>query len=120
MADGQYVSRKGQGPLNGAAFNYDLLDDATTTTNSVWVPVGNFRQITLEADGIVSGDIVTLYGALDDGNGIPANTAHRQAFTTTLTADGIYELTARIDFLKARLTDHSGDGTVRVTAKVSY
>lgn len=120
MADGTKVAAKGQAGPGQATANYTLMSDTTTTTNGTWVGVANFRYFTVEAVGIVAGDVVTLYTAIDNGAGVPAAAAHRAALPTTITADGLHVMTGRPDWVKARLTAHAGDGTVSVTVKGSY
>lgn len=120
MADGARVASAGQAGPGQVALNYMLLDAVSATTNGTWTGVKNYRHFTIEVQGIVAGDIVTIYTAVDDGNGVPANTAHRAALPTTITADGLTVMTGRPDWVKARLTAHAGDGDVTVVIKCSY
>ena len=113
---GSPVSQTGKGAFNN---NYVLLDGATTTTNSIWYPVGQARHFTFYASGIVTNDIVTLHGFVDDGTGEPAARSHGEAITT-ITADGLSAQTVRPDFIKARLTATAGGGTVTVICKAGW
>lgn len=120
MANGDRVANSGQIGPGQINHNIKLLDAISATENSTWVDTKNYRHFTIETQGIVAGDIVTLYGALDDGAGAPASTAHRAAFTTTITADGLLVLTGRPDWIKARLTATAGGGDVTVVIKCGY
>lgn len=92
----------------GGAFSrpfYSLQQTASGTENGAVFGGQGFDAITLHVEGIVSGDIVQVQAANDDG-------LTYVQIGSDLTADGVYAVEIGARYYRAIVSDASGGGTV--------
>lgn len=80
---------------------YTLLDAAVATTNGEWVNVSGWRRMSVHIKGITTAT-VEVRGSCAPTK--PADTGHEVLLGSALTADTIYEVSAKLKWIKVRMT----------------
>ena len=113
MANGDIVS------TNPEFRHVILIDQATATTDGVWVDLGFYRyNLAIHVSGITSATVTVNGSSGTATGGLPSNAVNGTAIGTAITGDDWFTVSQAPRFIKARVTVYAS-GTVTVVLMAS-